>query len=520
MKDKFDPDPPPINTIVKLDLSQSILYTQIEEQIVAEIRNGDKLPYGQRIWSLNDASEGLDVTKKVVTKAYKNLLKSYVAPERGVCYRVIFDKPLRKLSDRGLHLYNLSKNICVQDPKPFSMSLPEVTDMESRCLKYYESISKFIRAEKNMNETRKYFSYSSPSGHENLKKEISKYLKTRKVDCEPDQITIVTGAQQALDIITWITLDANDLVWIEEPSYSGARIMFNASQAKLIPVQVDEDGLDVNTAIASKPTPRLIYVTPQNQYPTNVTMSKKRREDLIEYAINEEVLILEDDHSPFRYVDGLNESLFNFNKRMKPDRQLVFYIGSFTKTMFPSLRLGYIVAPPDMTNLISSARSVLDLSLPMLSQEALYYYLKNNEYEEYIKKKTEIYEEKQKFLVAQVRQSALNNYFYLKPTASIGSNSKIVSEGGMEIILYAKSNILNWFNDKEFSKYAMQKNHNDYSVVTQPFSSLFIDDINAEQGLVLGYAGFSENELEDYSKYLIRHLENYKANHCSQVNLS
>ncbi|MGH7718263.1 MAG: PLP-dependent aminotransferase family protein, partial [Gemmatimonadaceae bacterium] len=186
---------------------------------------------------------------------------------------------------------------------------------------------------------------ADPAGYRPLREAIVTHVRTaRGVRCTADQVMIVSGAQQALDLSARLLLDPGDGVWLEEPGYLGARSSLIGTGAHIIPVPVDDEGLDVERGARLGQSARLVYTSPSHQYPLGVTMSLTRRLALLAWCRRANAWVLEDDYdSEYRYsgrplmaLQGLDED----------DR--VIYIGTFSKTMFPTLRLGFLVIPPDL----------------------------------------------------------------------------------------------------------------------------------------------------------------------------
>jgi GntR family transcriptional regulator/MocR family aminotransferase len=200
--------------------------------------------------------------------------------------------------------------------------------------------------------------YGQSGGHLPLRQAITEYLRiSRSVKVEVEQVMITAGTQQSLDLCAQLLADAGDTAWVEDPCYWGARRVFQARELKLRPITVDSDGMALDDAdLATKP--RLIYVTPSHQYPTGAVMSLARRRELLEVAVRKDAWILEDDYdSEFRYTGRPLAALQGLDN---DDR--VLYMGTFSKVLYPGIKVGYLVVPPA---LIPAFRSALyDCSAP------------------------------------------------------------------------------------------------------------------------------------------------------------
>jgi GntR family transcriptional regulator/MocR family aminotransferase len=182
-----------------------------------------------------------------------------------------------------------------------------------------------------------------------------------------DQVIIVAGAQQGFDLICRLLLDPGDRVWMEEPGYPGARSALLAAGARIYPAPVDGEGLDVSAATRRAGDARLAYVTPSHQYPLGVPMSLPRRLALLRWAKTARAWVVEDDYdSEFRYGTRPIPCLHGLDTDGR-----VIYVGSFSKTLFPALRLGFLIVPADLHGTVVAARRAADQHPPVLDQAVL-----------------------------------------------------------------------------------------------------------------------------------------------------
>ncbi len=207
-----------------------------------------------------------------------------------------------------------------------------------------------------------------PRGHPRLRREISDYLgAARSVRCDPSRIVIVTGTQQALDFTARLLLRPGGPVWMENPGYEGAVAAFRQAGARLVPVDVDDEGFDVEAALRQEPRPGLAYVTPANQFPLAHTLSLARRARLLEVAAARDFYLFEDDYDgEFRYDVRPLGSL-----QGQDLAERVIYCGSFNKVLHTGLRLAYVVLPPALVEPFLALREAADRYLPTLEQVAL-----------------------------------------------------------------------------------------------------------------------------------------------------
>jgi GntR family transcriptional regulator / MocR family aminotransferase len=230
-----------------------------------------------------------------------------------------------------------------------------------------------------------------------LREAIAAYLqRARGTRCAADQVVIVAGAQGGLDVMARLLLDPGDAAWIEEPGYAGARGALIAAGARLVPVPVDEDGLDVHAGIRRARDARLAYVTPSHQFPLGVVMSLPRRLALLKWASAAEAWVVEDDYdSEFRYGMRPVPCLHGVDVDGR-----VIYMGTFSKTLFPTLRLGFLVVPPDIVDRFVAARRALELQPPVLNQAVLAEFISEGHFERHVRRMRSAYRERLEGLMA------------------------------------------------------------------------------------------------------------------------
>jgi GntR family transcriptional regulator/MocR family aminotransferase len=245
---------------------------------------------------------------------------------------------------------------------------------------------------------RSVLAYGDPQGYEPLREAIAAHLRSsRGVVCDADQVVITSGAQQALDLAGRIFLAENDTAVIEDPCYLEARNSFSAAGARVVPVAVDDEGIHVREASPAAKNAKLIYVTPSHQYPLGVTMSLTRRLELIEWAKKQDALILEDDYdSEFRYSGRPLASLQGLDHDGR-----VIYVGTFSKTVFPSIRIGCVVVPREYIGVFTAARAVIDVHSSLVDQVILSRFISEGHYQRHIRRMRKLYAERQHLLVRE-----------------------------------------------------------------------------------------------------------------------
>jgi GntR family transcriptional regulator/MocR family aminotransferase len=206
--------------------------------------------------------------------------------------------------------------------------------------------------------------YSPLAGLPELRSAIAELVQSRGTRCEAEQVHVVAGAQRGLDLLAHMLLDPGDDAWIEDPGYPGARAALVAAGARIVPMPVDEDGMCVEGgAIAA----RLAYVTPSCQFPLGVAMSLARRKQLLQWARRSRAWIVEDDYDcDIRFQARPLPCLHSLD----PDGRVI-YLGTFSKSVFPALRLGFLVVPRELAAGFVTARLATDLHPPVLEQRVL-----------------------------------------------------------------------------------------------------------------------------------------------------
>jgi GntR family transcriptional regulator/MocR family aminotransferase len=256
-------------------------------------------------------------------------------------------------------------------------------------------------ARRSRNLDAKSFHYGNQAGSKILRETIAGYLRTaRSLHCEAEQIMIVSGSQQALEISARVLLDPGSRVWIEEPGYRLARWVFALAGCHLVPVPVDTEGLDVAAGIERYRKARAALVTPSHQFPLGVTMSASRRFQLLEWAQSTGSWIIEDDYdSEYRYESLPIASLQGLDVNAR-----VIYVGTFSKVLFPSLRLGYVVIPSDLVDRFLAIRRAMDLGPPTFFQEVLADFIGEGHFARHIRRMRVLYRERRRVLVENIRK--------------------------------------------------------------------------------------------------------------------
>jgi GntR family transcriptional regulator/MocR family aminotransferase len=243
--------------------------------------------------------------------------------------------------------------------------------------------------------------YGDPLGFGPLREAICAYLRTaRAVRCDPHQVMIVNGSQQALEITARVLLDEGSPVWLEEPGYWLTQHILTGAGCRLVPVPVDEEGLQVDIGIKSFRRAKAAFVAPSHQYPLGATMSASRRLQLLDWAQSARAWIIEDDYdSEYRYGSMPVASLQGLDRNSR-----VIYIGTFSKTLFPSLRLGYVVIPEDLVERFAAVRYGIDISPPHFFQAVLTDFMREGHFARHIRRMRQLYAERRRALVDAIKE--------------------------------------------------------------------------------------------------------------------
>ena len=246
-------------------------------------------------------------------------------------------------------------------------------------------------------------SYKSPQGNQGnflLREGIVKHIAlTRAVATEPDHIVVTSGAQQAFDLLARVLITpGKSVVAVEDPGYPPMRVAFAAAGARIVPVGVDEEGLIVDDLPADA---KVICVCPSHQFPLGVTLSARRRKALIEFARNHDAVIVEDDYDgEYRYEGSFVEAL-----RTSASADVVFYVGTFSKCMLPSLRLGYVVAPSWAMESLVCAKNCLDWHCSTPVQLGVAGFIADGHLARHVRKMRSIYKERRQMLVEFLQEN-------------------------------------------------------------------------------------------------------------------
>ena len=321
-------------------------------------------------------------------------------------------------------------------------------------------------------------SYDDPQGYLPLREAIASHLgAARGARCSADQVLIVNGSQQAISLVVRMLLDEGDTVWMESPGYFAARAVFQAGGMPVVSVPVDENGMDVARGIERAPHAKLAYCTPSHQNPLGVTLSLPRRMALMNWAATNGSWVLEDDNaSEYRYQGRPLAALQGIDTHGR-----VLYAGTFSKVMFASLRLGYLVLPPDLVKPFVLARELADRQTPGLLQAVMADFMTEGHFARHVRRMRTLYAQRLDALRASLLRHAA------------GELELHESEGGMSRVVWLPPN-----TDDRACALAMAG----VNLQSLPVSSYTLDEPH-RPGLVLGFTGIDEQEIDQGVRRMI-----------------
>jgi GntR family transcriptional regulator / MocR family aminotransferase len=316
-------------------------------------------------------------------------------------------------------------------------------------------------------------SYGDPLGYRPLREAIANYLRVvRGMNCEPEQVIIMTSMLQTLALVSKLVLNPGEPACVEDPCHPTARRALTDAGALIVPVAVDQYGLSVERLANDKQGgqhARLVYVTPSHQYPLGVTMSLSRRLALLQWAARTGAWILEDDYdSEYRYAGRPLAALQGLDQA-----GCVLYMGTFSKVLFPALRLSYLVVPKASCDLFARGRAALERQAPIMEQVVLTAFFNEGHFARHLRRMNRIYQERQAALIEAVRQK-LAGELEIKPTST-----------GMHVMGWLSPGV----DDRHVWQLAMAR-----GVDVPPLSAHALRP-QPRGGLVLGYACVSPPEI-------------------------
>lgn len=382
-------------------------------QVVRRLVFDGKLPGGTQLPSSRLLAEALGLSRHTVSMAMENLVaEGYLTgrPGSGTYVSSQFSRtrepdgqvadPVKLTSSRGLTMIASPRSPFTRSfggkppPRAFRVGLPAVDVFPERAWQTALTLAWQDVAPGRLG-------YQEPNGLPALREWVTSYLgASRGLVCRPEQVVIVGGSQGALDLCFRVLLDPGDVVAIEDPGYLGARAAMRAAGAGIVAIPVDDDGLDVGQLRRTRPGPRAVCVTPTHQFPLGVTMSLSRRLELTRWAEGAGAWVIEDDYDSVHRYGGRP-----FDPLAALDRMgRTIYIGTFSKVMFPALRVGYLVLPPGLIDAFEAAQLSAEVHRPVLEQQALVRFMEAGHFSRYLRRSKEVYAERRDTLLTEARR--------------------------------------------------------------------------------------------------------------------
>ncbi|MBN3865403.1 PLP-dependent aminotransferase family protein [Pseudomonas frederiksbergensis] len=481
---------------IELDRANSIpLYRQLYLQIRKQILSG-RIQGGVRLPSTRTLSKELSLSRITILNAFDQLIAegflasrtgagTYVGTEwesRGIADDESQRQPPR-LSDLSQSVLSLRSHhfqgVSYADWAPGSPTsfLPSHSTYDA----FPQPVWKRLMNRHLHKPTKAMLGYGELQGLQALRTAIAEYVfDARGIDCSAEQVVIVSGAQQAFNLLGMLLLNPQDPVWMEDPGHIAARIALQAQGAQVVPLRIDDQGIDIQQGLAQCPDARLVFTTPSRQHPLGITMSYARRQALIDWAAHHQSWIIEDDcDSEFRYSGRLLPALYAMDQWAR-----VIYVGTFSKVLFPSLRLGYVILPHSLIEPFCTLRAVMDRSPPTLLQAVTADFMCEGHFLGHIRRLRTLYQARQQALVEQLQQQ-LGGFFTITPV-----------EAGMHLIAWLPPEL----DDDAIAKALARHNIHTYAL-----SDYCLEHV-LPPALLIGFAGTPENQAQERVEALAQAL--------------
>jgi GntR family transcriptional regulator/MocR family aminotransferase len=484
--------------------AQETIVHQLSRQIREMILSG-RLAIGTRIPSTRELANELRVSRTTIRESYEQLTaESYLSspvgkgtfvinhpvlqatPREGNATELTSQKSKRtspynppQLANRGKLYLRYPRSYASSRSVPFNPALPDFS------LFPYSKWTRILKKTLVTPESTA-MNYGDAAGYPPLKTAIAENLRlTRGLDCEPDQVIIVASSEQAIHRIVTLVLNPEDSVWFGDPGMTSRRNAFTSAGINTLTVPFDNEGVVIEQAYRFKAKAKLAYVLPSRHYPFGKMMSLPRRLELLNWASSTNAWILEDDYA----------CEFNYSGRAPPPiqtmdyEQRVIYIGGFSMTLFPSLRLAYVVLPRSLVK-VANNMAQSELSVATVQQPALAEFITEGHFMSHIRKMRKTYHQRERFLRQFLQK-------HLGDTATISG-----SGGGLNFILNLPSHI----NDARLSKNLARA-----GIVAHPLDDYYLhqnDKLKTRlNGLAIGFACANRTDLEKSAVTLIEKIK-------------
>jgi GntR family transcriptional regulator / MocR family aminotransferase len=451
--------------------SRTSLTRQIYMQVRSAALSGALRP-GTRVPSSRTMASKLGVARASVVLAYEHLLaEGYVESRHGsgtfiagdltglASRRRVAPRETKRPMPTSAQTFSDFERSAVQsDARPFNTGR---TLIDARTAETWRRLTHGAVRRLGAND----LGYTDPAGLAELRGNICDYLRAaRSVRCDPEQIVITAGTQQAIDIAIRVLLTPGDEVWVEDPGYPLTHAQLLLAKARPHPIPVDAQGLVVDAGLRTAPRARTAFVTPSHQFPTGVALSMARRLELLAWARQSGAFIVEDDYtSEFRYSGPPLASLQGLD-----DTEQVIYVGTLNKALFPGLRIGYAVVPRALLQAFVGARYLIDRQPATLQQAVVCEFMQQGHFASHIRRMRQLYREQRDALAQTLMHRAAD---WLDVT---------VPDQGMHLVAYLRDGR---------SDLAIEAAAQRAGIVVRAISR-FYRAVSPRPGLMLGFSGF------------------------------
>jgi len=465
--------------VIPLTRGGEPLFRQVYQGIRQAILQG-AVQAGERLPSTRDLAEQLGISRTVVLLAYEQLLAEGFVTGRGGSGTYVSAGLARnaasatrkqarvRLSRFGNAVTESMATVDTPLPRPVAPRYNFIygrSDLETFPFALWRRL---LLRQARKGSTRQ-FDYGTALGNTDLRSAICAHLRrSRAVVCDPAEVIVVNGSQQALDLVMRVLVDPGDPVAIEDPHYDGICEALRAAGARLRPVPVDREGL--NPARLPEDA-RMVFVTPSHQYPTGAILPLERRLALLKWARRRNAVIVEDDYDgEFQYDGRPLESLQGLDREGR-----IVYIGTFSQTVFPALRIGYLIAPASLVPAFTAAKWLSDLHSATLEQQTLAEFIRNGMYERHLRRLR--------------RRNTARRAALLEAIAKhLGDRVEVTGEGaGAQVVLWPRRKV----SEQAVVAAAAQKGVGIYGI-----AHCFLRK-PSRPGFLLGYARLTEREIRE-----------------------
>jgi len=461
------------------------LHLRIQRALRALILDGALGP-GAKLPATRILSKSLKVARDTVENAYVQLHRdgfivrragsgSYVSDAVGTELRGVIHRrsqqqvqpdhaPELNLSRRGRMLLDSGGIADSRIIKAFATGLPETRTFPTAVWERLQRrVSKDYRSHVLL--------HGDPQGAEPLRRAIATYLNLeRGAKASPEHILVLSSARQALFLCAQLLADAGKPMLLENPGYLGARRAFEAAETKVVPIDIDAHGIRTDLLRNDQSGAHCVYVTPSHQYPTGTTLSLERRLDLINWAQERHKWIIEDDYDSEFHYEGLPTACVQGLDKY----QRTIYLGTFSKTLYPGLRMGYMVLPPALVTAFTRARSIMDGHTPQIPQLTLARFMEDGHYNAHIRVMRKLYASRREILLESIDKHLGGIVTALRP------------EGGLQIPCLLKPG---WSEENTIRQAATT------GIQLSGLSQFYAGE-EKQQGWLLGYSALSAYEIE------------------------